>query len=110
MKTAKQTVLITTIVLILLSLSGCMVFSCEDCSAPRPRRKRHPAWSSCPTEPDVPSSQGLVSSVESSLLRVREGALPAGKSDGMGLDVIAVDREIDSEVQVWTARIAGVTG
>lgn len=42
MKTAKRILLIGTAILVLLSLTGCMVISCEDCRPPKPRHLGRP--------------------------------------------------------------------
>ncbi len=42
MKTAKKMLLIGAAILMLLSLSGCMIIDCYDCRPPRPRRFRRP--------------------------------------------------------------------
>jgi len=42
MKTAKRVLLIVAATLMLISLSGCMTFSCDECRPPRPRRVRRP--------------------------------------------------------------------
>lgn len=42
MKTAKRMLLIGAAVVALLSLTGCMVISCEDCRPHRPRHLKRP--------------------------------------------------------------------
>jgi hypothetical protein len=53
MKTVKKTLLIGATILALLSLSGCMMISCDDCRPPKPRRHGRPSHCRIVTVPPV---------------------------------------------------------